>query len=533
MKFGAQPVARAVGAVLAHGVKHHDGVFKKGRVLTIHDIEILQSSGIENVTVAQLEPTDVHEDQASRALALAVSGDGVLAQQAFTGRANVHAKRAGLAMIDAARVREINHLHESLTIATLPTFTHVTEKQMVATVKVIPFATPRDILERALVIAQHNSLLSVQPFQRQHITLIITRLEQTKLSIVSKTEVVMRERLSALGLALHTVVVTDHAQANVAEQIKAAAQKGSDLILVFGASAIVDRADVIPAALVQVGGEVVHLGMPVDPGNLLMMGAIGAIPVIGVPSCARSPKRNGFDWVLERVCAGLEVTREDLMDMGAGGLLAEIPSRPSPRELQVPSAPRVVAVVLAAGRGSRMGQNKMLAPFNNTTMLGATLDNIQAAGVDEVIVVTGHDHEMLASMLWQRNVRVVHNPDYQQGMSSSLAAGVRAAGAIDAVIVCLGDMPRVKAQVLDRMIAAFNPIEHRSIVVPTYKGEFGNPVLWGAEHFQRLTSLQGDKGARALIAGLKAEATEVDVDDEGILRDADTPEELAKLTASS
>ncbi len=300
----------------------------------------------------------------------------------------------------------------------------------------------------------------------------------------------------------------------------------------FGASAIVDRGDVIPAALVDAGGEVIHLGMPVDPGNLLMLGQLGEVPVLGVPSCARSPKRNGFDWVLERVLAGIIVTREDIMDMGVGGLLAEIPSRPSPREMQVPTAPRVVAVVLAAGLGRRMGSAKMLADFDGKPMIVATVENVLASGVDEVIVVTGHESEKVVAALGGMKVRRVHNPDFESGMASSLRVGVEAVKSADAAVIILGDMPRVPAAVIDRLIAAFNPTEHRSIVVPTHKGQFGNPVLWGSEHFELLTGMQGDKGARSLIAGLKSEATEIEAD-AGVLMDADTPDDLARLKSTA
>jgi molybdenum cofactor cytidylyltransferase len=531
MRFGVLPVDEAAGTILAHGVKHAGGLFKKGRVLSSGDIQALVESGVAQVTAAKLDADDVHEDEAARALALAISGDGLLAQQAFTGRANAHAKRNGLALIDSARVRAINHLHESLTIATLPAFAQVAEKQMVATVKVIPFATPRAVLDNALEIAKAGPLLQVVPFQKRRTGLVITKLQQTKPGIITKTEVAIRDRLLALGLSLQDVVFVEHDQHAVSDAMAAMRDNGCDLIMVFGASAIVDRADVIPAALEQAGGRIVHLGMPVDPGNLLMMGQIGDTPVIGVPSCARSPKRNGFDWVLERVCAGVEVTREDLMDMGAGGLLAEIPSRPSPRELQVPAAPRVVAIVLAAGTGSRMGRNKMLVDFKGRPMLLSTLDNVMASGVDEVVVVTGHELEKVAPLLTGLKIKTAHNPEYASGLSSSLRIGVQAAGTADAVVVCLGDMPRVAPDVIDRMIAAFNPVEHRSIVVPTCKGEFGNPVLWGSEHFQRLISLSGDRGARSLIGDLKSEATEVEVGTDGVLRDADTPEALAALAS--
>jgi molybdenum cofactor cytidylyltransferase len=531
MKFGAIAVADAVGAVLAHGLSTGDAMFKKGRVLSSSDVAILTAAGVAHVTVAQLEAGDVHEDEAARALAFAVCGQGAVAQQAFTGRANVHAAWAGLVIVDTARVSAINHLHESLTIATLPSWHTVLPRQMLATIKVIPFATPRVVLDEALRLAAEGPLVKVRAMQRKAVSLIITKLPQTKPSIIAKSEQSIRDRLSALGVGLTSVSVVAHAQASVSAAVRHQRQAGADCILVFGASAIVDRGDVIPAGLVDAGGSVEHLGMPVDPGNLLMLGQHGEVPVLGVPSCARSPKRNGFDWVLERVIAGIHVTGGDIMDMGAGGLLAEIPSRPRPRELDVAVAARVVAVVLAAGLGSRMGGGKMTALLNGEPMIAATVRQIAAAAVDRVIVVTGHDEEAVRAALDSSQVAFVHNPEFASGLSTSLRAGIAEAGDADAVVVCLGDMPRVSADTIDRMIAAFNPTEHRSIVVPTHQGKFGNPVLWGAEHFAALTSLEGDKGARMLLASLKDEVTEIEAD-AGVLLDADTPEALRSIAGS-
>jgi molybdenum cofactor cytidylyltransferase len=510
-------------------VRQHEGVFKKGRILSAADIALLSAAGHTNLTVARLGVDDIPEDKAARALALAVAGQGSVAQQAFTGRANVHAEQGGLALIDIDRVRAINHLHESLTIATLGSHVVVSPKQMLATVKIIPFATPQAVLEKALAIVGGQPLLQVRLFQRRLVSLVITRLPQSKSNIVAKSEQSIRLRLEALGLALSHVVTVEHQQKAVAKAVAELAAKGSDCILVFGASAIVDRGDIIPAGLVEAGGEVVHLGMPVDPGNLLMLGLLNTVPVIGVPSCARSPKRNGFDWVLERVMAGISVTGADIMDMGAGGLLAEIPSRPSPRELN--AAPRVVAIVLAAGKSTRMGSHKMLAEVDGRPMLKVVVEYVLSTSVDEVIVVTGHGAADCEAALAGLNVRLVHNADYATGLASSLRVGVAAAGKADAVLVCLGDMPRVGGNVIDRMIAAFNPTEHRSIVLPSFQGEIGNPVLWGAEHFQRLLKLAGDKGARRLIAEIRSEATEVEVDDAGVLQDVDTVGDLDKIMA--
>jgi molybdenum cofactor cytidylyltransferase len=530
MIFGTMPLDGALGAILAHGMRHADGMFKKGRLLSAGDVAALKAAGHTHVVAARLQADDVPEDEAARQMARAICGAGALAQEPFTGRANLHASAHGIMMFDAARLNAVNHLHESLTIATLPNFARVSLRQMLATVKVIPFAVPRPVLEQALAIIGGEPLLRVAAFQPRKAALVLTRLPQTKETVLAKSEVVMRDRLKEMSAELARTVVCDHTQSAVAEAIRTVEAEGLSPILVMGASAVVDRGDVIPAAVVAAGGRVLHLGMPVDPGNLLMLGAIGSVPLIGVPSCARSPKVNGFDWVLERLVAGVEVSPSDIMDMGAGGLLAEIPSRPSPREGKgaVQVAPRVTAVVLAAGLSSRMGSNKLLADFHGRPLIAATLARLQESGVDEIIAVLGRDADDVAQHV-PAGVRTVFNREFAEGISTSIRAGVTAAAGSDAVLIALGDMPLVSVQTVRRLIAAFNPTEHRSIIAPLYKGQFGNPVLWGAEHFPHLLTLSGDKGARSLIGALKSEAVELDVDDAGVLADADTTEALDAL----
>src|SRR3546814_13976020 len=99
------------------------------------------------------------------------------------------------------------------------------------------------------------------------------------------------------------------------------AAAGCDILMMSGASAIVDRRDVLPAGLVAAGGRVTHFGMPVDPGNLMLMGELDGSPAVGLPGCARSPKGNGLDWVLQRPAAGLTVAPPDVMRTAAGGPL--------------------------------------------------------------------------------------------------------------------------------------------------------------------------------------------------------------------
>ncbi len=536
MRFGEIRVEEAEGSILAHSVRHARGAFKKGRVLTSDDVALLAQSGIATVFAARLDAEDVPEDEAAGEVARALAGEHCLVQAPFTGRANVHAQVPGVALVEAERVRALNRLHESLTLATVPAFDLVDERQMLATVKVIPFAVPRAVLLAAIDLIGGKPLVSVAPLRAHRAGLVVTTLPQTKEQLVAKTEKAVRDRLASLGSTLGQVIVTPHRIEEIGRAVAALKASGHDPILVFGASAIVDRGDVVPQGVTAAGGKIVHLGMPVDPGNLLMLGQVGDVPVIGVPSCARSPKVNGFDWVLPRLLAGLEVKPEDIMDMGAGGLLKEIPSRPSPRERTGSDplmAPSIAGVVLAAGLSSRMqGANKLLQPLDGKPMIRRTVEAVFGSQASPVIVVTGHQPEAVRETLAGLPVTFVDNPDYASGLASSLKAGIAAVPeANDGALVCLGDMPFVTSADLNRLIAAFSPPNDRLICVPTHSGRLGNPALWSRQFFGELLELGGDSGAKSLFSRHADVLVEVPMPTDSVLRDFDTREAFQTLTA--
>jgi molybdenum cofactor cytidylyltransferase len=360
-----------------------------------------------------------------------------------------------------------------------------------------------------------------------------------KESVLDKTRSVTEARLGALGSRVGAEERCAHQTAELAIRI-AAMIDGVDMLLIHGASAIVDRRDVIPSAIIEAGGTVDHFGMPVDPGNLLLLGRVAGKPVLGLPGCARSPKVNGFDWVLERLVAGLPVGSEEIMRMGAGGLLAEIPSRGLPRAEagpapvskaeKVPSGPRVAAILLAAGKSSRMGSNKMLAEVDGRPMIARTAQRLLSSRARPIVAVLGNQADEVDAALGKLPVERVHNPAFAEGLSTSLKRGLAALPTdIDGAVICLGDMPLIAGRDIDRLIAAFNPLEGRSIIVPTRNGKRGNPVLWARRFFSEMADLAGDVGARHLIGEYADLVCEVEMDTDSVLVDIDTPEALAEL----
>ena len=164
-------------------------------------------------------------------------------------------------------------------------------------------------------------------------------------------------------------------------------------------------------------------------------------------------------------------------------------------------------------------------------LVARAVDAALASQAANVIVVTGHQGESVARALADRPVTFVHNPAFAEGLSSSLRAGLAAVPSeSDAVVVCLGDMPRVASAVIDRLIAAYSPVEGRAICIPTTHGKQGNPVLWDRAFFTEMAALTGDAGAKRLIGQHADRLCEVPVDDAGILYDVDTPDLLARFT---
>jgi len=546
MLFATLPPEEAVGAILVHSIRAGERMLKKGRVLTREDAAALAEAGVRQVVAARMEAGDIGENECAERIAEACLGPHVTRSPAATGRVNLYAGVHGVLVVERDRIDALNQVDEAITLATLPAFSVVQPKEMIATIKVIPYAVESRLLTVAEALArQDGPPIALRPLQARKVGLVLSQLPGVKDSVIDNTIAATRARVEALGSTLMAPERCAHDEAEIAERIARLRAAGAQLVLVSGASAVADRRDVAPAAIVRAGGTIEHFGMPVDPGNLLLLGRIDAIPALVLPGCARSPKLNGFDWVLARLLADVPVSAKDIMRMGVGGLLKEIDVRPLPRA-KAPEdkgagpapkrGPRIAAVVLAAGRSRRMAPlNKLLvADASGRSMITRVLDNVLASRARPVIVVTGHEAARVRDVLQGRDVSFVHAERYADGLSASLRAGVEALPAdVDGALVCLGDMPLVTAPMLDRLMAAFDPDEGRSIVMPTFRGKQGNPMLWGSAYFAEMRTVTGDVGARHLVGQHPEAVHEVEMADDAVLRDFDTTDALTSMPNSA
>jgi molybdenum cofactor cytidylyltransferase len=535
MIFGEFDSCDASGIVLAHSLDLGGCRLRKGQLLGEEDAEALRRAGVASIRGARLQDGDVGENEAAQRLARRLAGKNAEAGRAAAGRCDIRATASGLALIETEIIERLNGLDESITVATLPPYSPVQAGDVLATVKIVTFAVNGATLERA---DQAISMpLRVAGFERRRVALIVSESPDGEKRLFDRAVTSTRNRLEAMGSRLALVLSCAHEADPIRAMIRQALAAGCDLLLIAGAAATQDRKDVLPLAIERAGGTIDRFGLPVDPGSMLMLARVGAVPIVNLPGCARSPALNGFDWILRRLLAGIEISGRDITRMGVGGLLKGRDEEGHPitqHEEQYPAqaAPKLAAVVLAAGLATRMGENKLLAEVDGVPLLLRVVNAALASLAERVVVVTGHDAARIEALLSGREVSFAHNPEYEKGLSSSLRKGLDALPEdIDGAMVLLGDMPLLNAGHLDRILLQFDP-SHPEILVPEWRGLQGNPVVWPRGFFPEMRKLSGDRGAKSLLRKFSSHVRKVRSADDAVRIDVDRPDDLSRLRSA-
>ena len=530
MWFGKLPIEQCAGCVLAHSVGAGKQRIIKGTLLDDALIRQLIDSGVSYLTVARCDESDVSENDAASQIAAASiqTADGVRTDKAHTGRMNIYASCDGLLSYRTDAVVAANSVSEDITLSVLSPNQWVLTGRMIASAKIIPYAVSADDLNSAVTLLGDADLRVIQAGCGKAV-LIQTLLPSLKETTLDKTKAVTEQRLQSRSMSLLQELRCEHNTEALTAHFEKAVALAPDLILIVGASAISDRKDVLPAAVEHCGGSVQRVGIPVDPGNLLMLAQHNNIQVLGLPGCARSPKLNGFDLVLDRIVCDLPITDQWLNSLCIGGLLDEVHSRPQPR-VAANGTQKVAALILAAGTSHRAGkENKLLHNYSGKPLLCSVIESVQASSVSATVLVTGHQASQVENVVEKYDIETRYCPGYANGMAHSIATGISALQNYDAVLVCLGDMPHISSEVIDRIISGGGGDLVDKIFIPVCKGQRGNPVMIGRAFFDALLQNEGDIGARHLIQQYPEKITEIEVNSDSVLRDYDTAEALQQL----
>ena len=338
MKFAPVPLSNSRGKILGHNIADANGrrLLRKGKPLTDEDLEKLRALGRTSVYVAELEPDDVDENQAARRVAEAICGPGLHIPGVASGRANLLSDEIGVLRIDIKRLMGINECN-GITLSTLATHSPVHARQIVATVKIIPYAVPEPVIRMAEEIAAGGEqVVRVDALPARSVGMILSGSTSIHARLISDFAP-LKDRIENLGSSVTRtdfVALEDEPdEAALAEMLQQQVASGIGMVLLAGETAIMDSHDIVPRAIERAGGHVESVGAPVDPGNLLMLAYLNDVPVVGAPGCARSRKTNIVDWILPRLLVGDRLTRKDIIELGHGGLLQDIRERGMPREI--------------------------------------------------------------------------------------------------------------------------------------------------------------------------------------------------------
>lgn len=323
MKVQRIPTADAAGHLLAHNA-HAGGkrILKKGVVLDGDAIAALQAAGLDAIWTARLEDGDVPEDAAADRISAAVAGAGVTASPAATGRTTLRAESTGVVRVDGLALVELNLL-AGVALATVHDNNPAAAGEAVATLKIIPFALAEDVVARAEAIGA--GVLRVDAIPQRPVAILVWGAAENRDALFEPFRAALAGRFAALNqpeVLAEYVALDSDPEAELAAAI-ARVTREVDLLILAGESAIIDLDDLVPAAVRRAGGEVMWLGAPVFPGNLLLLARRGHCAIVGAPGCARSKAFNVIDLLLPRMLAGETLGASELVGLGQGGLLTK------------------------------------------------------------------------------------------------------------------------------------------------------------------------------------------------------------------
>ena len=524
---------KSKGSILAQTYNLSGRTLSKGTHVSEEILELLNRENVKNILCAVPHEDDIHEDSAAEAISKALDENQLYAEEASTGRVNFRTPALSIVRYNRELIKKINLVDESIAFSIVEHNQLLAKNDLIATLKIIPFFVSKRYIEQVVSLIAKNEIFKVHRLEEKKVELIQTYYDWQKRSIFKATSNVTSSRLDALGCPLQKETLIPHDHKSLCSEIKSSVDSGAQVLLISGASAITDRSDHIPKAILSVGGEIIQYGLAVDPGNLLLIGKIGNTTIIGMPGCARSPKLNGFDWVLQLLMANIPINKEELADMGAGGLLMEIASRPLPRALAKSAKKRekkIMGIILAAGNSSRMGKdNKLLRNIGGASLVRNTAVEMLKSDLDSCSIVLGYQSDKVAAVIKDLNINLILNPFWEEGQASSLKAALNTLdSSYSDLLVMLGDLPGVKSKHINKIIEEHLLANNRKskITIPSFNGKKGNPVIWGKSFFPDLSNLEGDVGGRTLFDQHPAAINLLVMEDKAVITDTDTPEDF-------
>ncbi len=317
------PINNSYKKILAHSIKIDGAKLNKGKIIKKSDIRLLNSFGKKEIYVFEKTPEHIEENKASFQVSNHIISKNIAINIPVNGRADLFSKVNGLLDYDSKLLFKLNFSNNDLAVAMIKTLEIVKKNQLIGNVKILPYAITKNSLKKTLHVKKYLNFINVKKAKTKNIVLVISSDEK---NYKSNDKIInsINSRLLSFDLKLKQVLYCKHNEQDIKNILISKNISNSDLILLYGSTSIVDMNDIIPRALKKAKGKVIAYGAPTDPGNLLMYGTLKNKKIIGVPGCAKSSVRNGFDLVLEKACYDLNINRRVIAELSCGGLFKKI-----------------------------------------------------------------------------------------------------------------------------------------------------------------------------------------------------------------
>ena len=313
------PLNECLKYTLAHSIIANEKKIRKGTILKKKDLTALEKAGIKKIYVFKNSLNDIVENSAANKIAKYLSDNNVICKKAINGRADLYSKENGMVYFDKKKLTSLNFQNLDIAVSMLKVESIVKKNQLIGNVKILPYAINKKKLKKVLNNESLFKFINVKKNQLTKIALIISGNKLNK-KVKNKVIEAINIRLNNFDIKLYKVLYSEHTIDSLKYNINLIKKYNIELALIYGSTSIVDINDIIPQSIKASNGKIISFGLPTDPGNLLLFGELNNIKVIGVPGCAKSLIKNGFDLVLEKVCFGLKVNKKVIAEMSNGGL---------------------------------------------------------------------------------------------------------------------------------------------------------------------------------------------------------------------
>ena len=498
MEFKNFPLYDALGVITCSKISLGNRFIASGKMLDYSDISALRSAGYSFVSGAKLSSSDVVKSTAITKIASVVAGENTAYYLDDDNRCFIYAEKNGIANINQERINRFNNLGLEVILATAPVFHQAVKGQLLAVISIIPPAITEDVLQQYLQTTfGMGALVSVLAYKPKKVYFIQSsnpkKNEEYEKNILTN----ITARLDALGVGISYNAHCEHLLEKIENEISKALYSDAEIIIISGAVANYHKEDVLMKALVDAGADIIASYIPSFPSaNIIIADYKKHKQIVVLPEGCDKSDYNAVDLILKKLVAGYPLNKDELFNLGAGGLLAREVWQPIDidkldglvKVAADENSSGIAAIILAAGKGSRIGgDNKLLYEIDDETIVTKVVKAALASKASPVIVVTGFEQEFIADELKDKDVKLVYNSDYASGINTSIRTGLESLNnAVRGAIIIPADMPFITSDHLNRLIDAFDPLNKKALCVSTYKKVKVNPALWARKLFDNV-----------------------------------------------